>query len=298
MLLTYDGGPVRDDSAPAPVLALDTPWLLYRSFFGIPRSVRGVDGMPVGALLGTVNTILGLCDTYRPRVVVCCTGAEDAVYRRALYPPYHAHRDPMPAELRAQWERAGELLAAFGWVVRGDEELEADDVLWSCSRAEGGGGGGGRTLICSADRDLFQAVCDHTAVVALPRGGGTPELIGPAEVRERSGVEPAQIPDLIALRGDPSDGLPGARGIGAKTAAELLRAHQTLDGVLAATATLRPRIAAALRERADELRMYKDIATLRNVPFDRPADAPTDRAGGAAAARTLGMSALAKRLET
>jgi DNA polymerase-1 len=294
MLLTYDGGAVRDDPATAPVLALDTPWLLYRSFFGIPRSVRGIDGMPVGALLGTVNTILGLCDAYRPRVVVCCTGAEDAVYRRELYPPYHAHRDPMPAELRAQWERAGELLAAFGWVVRGDEELEADDVLWSCSRAEGGGG---RTLICSADRDLFQAVCAHTAVVALPRGGGAPELIGPAEVRERSGVEPVQIPDLIALRGDPSDGLPGARGIGAKTAAELLRAHGDLEGVLLAAGGLRPRIATALREQADELRMFKYVATLQDVPFERPVDARTDRAGGAAAARALGMGALAKRLE-
>jgi DNA polymerase-1 len=281
----------------APLLALDTPWLLYRSFFAVPRSVKGVDGKPVGALLGTVNTILGLCEALAPRVVVCCMGAEDAVYRRELYPRYHAHREPMPDDLRAQWERAGELLGAFGWVVRDHAELEADDVLWSCSRVEGAACG--RTLITTADRDLYQAVCEHTAVLDLRRGGEGPGVVGPAEVRERSGVEPSQIADLIALRGDPSDGLPGARGIGAKTAAALLREYGDLEAVLrlAADRGLRPRIAASLTQQADELRMFRDIATLRDVPFVRPADAATDRVGGAAAARAFGMGALARRLE-
>ncbi|HLK45262.1 MAG TPA: 5'-3' exonuclease H3TH domain-containing protein, partial [Acidimicrobiales bacterium] len=121
-------------------------------------------------------------------------------------------------------------------------------------------------------------------------------LIDADGVRERSGVEPAQIADLIALRGDPSDGLPGARGVGAKTAAQLLREHGTLEGVLAASG-LRPRIAEALREQADLLRAFKRIATLQDVDVERPPDAPTDRAGGAAAARELGMNALARRLE-
>jgi 5'-3' exonuclease len=278
-----------------PLLALDTPWLLYRSYFGVPRTIKGTGGMPVNALLGTVNTILGLTDALGPRAVVCASGAEDAVYRRALYPPYHAHRDPMPDALRTQWNRAEELLTAFGWTFAADGELEADDVLWSCSRIEAAAGG--RTLITTADRDLYQAVASHTAVLELRREGppGTIEWDG---VVERSGVRPDQIPDLIALRGDPSDGLPGARGIGAKTAAELLREHETLEGVLAASAGLRPRIAAALTEQADELRMFRDIATLRDVPFERPPDAATDRRRGAAAARALGMNALATRLET
>lgn len=277
-----------------PLLALDTPWLLYRSFFGVPRSIKGAGGLPVGALLGTVNTILTLIDTCSPRVVVCCLGAEDAHYRRELYPRYHAHREPMPPELRGQWDRAGELLAAFGWTVRGHEELEADDVLWSCSRVEGAAGG--RTLIATADHDLYQAVDQNTAVLELRRDE-PPGVIDAAAVVERSGVTPAQIPDLIALRGDPSDGLPGARGIGAKTAAALLREHGTLEGVLlAADQGLRARIAAALVEQADELRMFREIATLQEVPFDRPPDKATDRAGGAAATQALGMNALAKRL--
>jgi DNA polymerase-1 len=264
-----------------PLLALDTPWLLYRSFFGVPRSIKGAGELPVGALLGTVNTILTLIDTYSPRAVVCCLGAEDARYRRELYPRYHAHREPMPAELRTQWDRAGELLAAFGWTVRGHEELEADDVLWSCSRVEGASGG--RTLIATADRDLYQAVDQNTAVLELRRDE-PPRVIDAAGVVERSGVTPAQIPDLIALRGE-------------KTAAALLREHGTLAGVLAATDGLRPSIAVALTLQAEELRVFRDIATLRDVPFERPADRATDRLGGAGAARALGMNALARRRE-
>jgi DNA polymerase-1 len=279
----------------APLLAVDVPWLLYRSFFGLPRTIRGKDGAPVGALLGTANAILGAVDACAPRAVVCCFGAEEAAYRVALYPPYHAHRDPMPDELRAQWALAPELLAAFGWTIATSDELEADDLLWSYSRVEAASGG--ETLICTADRDLFQAVDAQTSVLEL-RSGGAPGRVDSAAVRERSGVRPDQIPDLIALRGDPSDGIPGAKGIGAKTAAELLRVHESLEGVLAAAGAQRPRIAAALREQADELRRFLDIATLRDIALTRPADGAADRAGGARAARALGMDTLADRLET
>ena len=277
-----------------PLLAVDVPWLLYRSHFGLPSSIRGAGGERVGALLGTVNTILSLSDWCTPRAVACCLGAEEADYRVALYPPYHAHREPMPAELRAQWERAPALLAALGWTVTAHDSLEADDLMWSYSRVESAAGG--RTLISSGDRDLYQAVDVYTSVIELRRDG-PPATIDAAGVQARAGVRPDQIPDLIALRGDPSDGLPGARGVGAKTAAALLTEHGTLEGVLAAVGDLRPRIAEALREQAAELRAFREIAVLQDVAVERPPDGATDRAAGAAAARELGMNGLAKRLE-
>jgi 5'-3' exonuclease len=288
---------------PAPLLTADVPWLLYRSFFALPKSIVGADGQPVNALLGTVNTILsvyeGRLTAQDPRRVVACMGAEQADYRVALYPAYHAHRDPMPPELAAQFERAPALLASLGWVVGSSDDLEADDVMFAFTRVEREAGG--EALILSGDRDMFAAVDDRVSVVEL-RKAGEMGLVGSEQVRERYGVEPSQVSDFIALRGDPSDGLPGAPGIGAKTAAELLRAHGSLEALLAAAddperSGIRPRVAGALRENADLLRTFKEIATLRRIAVERPPDAPTDFAAGAAKSRELGMLRLAERLE-
>ena len=121
--------------------------------------------------------------------------------------------------------------------------------------------------------------------------------MGAAEVEERYGIAPAVVPDFIALRGDPSDGLPGAKGIGEKTAAELLRRHGSLEAAIAGAIREKPSVRRALLEQADELRAFKDIATLRTADVERPPDRATDRAGGAAAAKALGMGRLAARLE-
>ncbi|HEY1458314.1 MAG TPA: hypothetical protein VGF15_07325, partial [Solirubrobacteraceae bacterium] len=114
-----------------PLLIADVPWLLYRAFFSVPKSVLDGEGKPVNALLGTVNALLTAIEARPARAVVACMGAEQANYRVELYPPYHAHRDPMPAELARQWERAPALLESLGWTVPGSEELEADDVMFS-----------------------------------------------------------------------------------------------------------------------------------------------------------------------
>ena len=297
----------------APLLIADVPWLLYRSFFALPKSIVDGQGRPVNALLGTVNAVLSVVDARLPargvRGVVACTGAEQADYRVRLYPAYHAHRDPMPAELAAQWEQAPALLASLGWTVAGSEELEADDVMFSFAQVEEARGG--RALLLTGDRDLYGAVSDRVAVVDLKKDAGAGE-IGPAQVRERYGVDPALVPDLIALRGDPSDGLPGAPGIGAKTAAELLRAHGSLEDVLLAAgasagagaaaavraaAVMRPRVAATLREHAELLKTFKWIATLQRIEVEPPADGETDFEQGALAAREIGMRRLAERLE-
>ncbi|GAC1441119.1 MAG: hypothetical protein NVSMB51_21100 [Solirubrobacteraceae bacterium] len=274
------------------LLAIDTPWLLYRSFFALPRSIKDGQGRPANALLGSVNAILNAVGHLRPRAVACCFGAEQAAYRVALYPPYHAHRDPMPDELRAQWQLAPDLLRAFGWAVFEHAELEADDVMHSLALTEQPPG---PTLLMTADRDLYQCVTEQTRVLVLERDG-PPSQIDRDAVRRLAGVRPSQIPDLIALRGDPSDGIPGAKGVGAKTAAALLREHDTLEEVLRGAAAQSPRLARTLTVQADELRMFKDLATLRRIELAPPPDRETDLAGGAAAAQALGLKRLAERL--
>jgi 5'-3' exonuclease len=135
-------------------------------------------------------------------------------------------------------------------------------------------------------------------VLLLKPGKVGYELVGPREVKRRYGIPPELVPDFIALRGDPSDGLPGAAGIGPKTAAELLQKHGSLEAAISRAIHERPRVTAALTEQADELRAFKDIATLRIVDVERPEDRETDLKGGAAAARSLGLNRLAERLES
>jgi DNA polymerase-1 len=175
----------------------------------------------------------------------------------------------------------------------------ADDLLGSLARLETAAGG--TALLFTGDRDMFQCVGDDVAVLWPVGGKGEPEVIGPKEVHDRYGIAPEQVPDFIALRGDPSDGIPGAKGIGEKTARDLLRDHTTLDDLIAAAAKpstdLRPRIRAALTDGAQALRDYREMATLQPVDIARPPDQPTDWPAAAAAARERGMNRLADRLE-
>ena len=283
---------------PGPLLVVDAPSLMYRAFFALPQSITDDDGHPVNALLGMANLVLFIVERHDPRAVVLCFGAEAADYRTDLFEPYHADRPPMPGELERQWADAPAFFGAFGWQTLHTPQLEADDLLGSLAKIETRAGGD--ALLFTGDRDMFQCVGEHVTVL-FPRGGKDgPEVIGPDEVRERYGIEPSQVPDFIALRGDPSDGLPGAKGIGAKGARDLLRKHGTLDAVIAAGSKpgeMTPRQAGALTSDPDALRAFKDIATLRDVDLTRPDDAPTDGAAAAAAARARGMNRLAERLE-
>ena len=281
----------------APLLVVDAPSMLFRAFYALPKSIKGPDGNPVNALLGTANLILREVEVHSPRAVVLCSGPDAAPYRVELYPAYHAEREAaFPDELAPQWEDAGEFFAAFGWTIATSDSVEADDLLGSYARRERKAGG--TTLIMTGDRDMFQCADGSTKILYVSTGRQGGEVIGPAEVRKRYGIPPKLVPDFIALRGDPSDGLPGAKGVGEKTAAELLRKHGSLEGVLkAAFREQRPGLRKALMENPDELLAFKEIATLRELKVGRPRDKRTDFRGAAKAARERGMNRLADRLD-
>lgn len=276
-----------------PLLAVDAPSLLYRAFFALPSSITDAKGRPVNALLGCANQVLWAIERHDPRAVVMCFGAEAAVYRKELYPAYHADRPPMPGDLARQWRDAPGFFEGFEWLVLDHDTLEADDLLGSLAQIEAGAGGS--AVLFTGDRDMFQCVGEQV-VVLFPGGKDGPTVIDEAGVRERYGIEPAQVPDFIALRGDPSDGLPGAKGIGEKTAREILRVHGSLEEAIANAERERPKVAMTLREQAMQLREFKEIAMLVHVPLDRPPDLPTSFPGGAVAAEEHGMARLAARL--
>jgi 5'-3' exonuclease len=280
----------------APLLAVDAPSMLFRAFHALPDTIRGPDGKPVNALLGAANLILREVEGHLPRAVVLCFGPDAAHYRTELFPGYHADRVEMPSDLGPQFADSRSFFGAFGWTVASHDSLEADDLLGTYARREAEAGG--RALLLTGDRDMFQCAGERVTVLYVRTGGKGAEEIGTAGVHERYGVDPGQVPDFIALRGDPSDGLPGAKGVGPKTAAELLRRHGSLEEVLEkAIREPRPKLRGALLESPEQLLRFKDIATLRDAGVEPPDDRPTDWGGAAAAARQRGMNRLAERLE-
>jgi DNA polymerase-1 len=279
-----------------PLLAVDAPSMLFRAFYALPSSIRSPAGTPVNALLGATNMVLNEVERHDPRAVVMCFGPDAADYRLELYPAYHADRDEVPDDLAPQWADSEEFFGAFGWYVVAHDSLEADDLLGTYARLEAKAGG--TTLLLTGDRDMFQCASDAVTVLYPQKGVRGPVEVTPAEVERRYGIPPALVPDFIALRGDPSDGIPGARGIGEKTAAELLRRHGSLDAVLdSAMGETRVRVRTALLEQRDELLAFREMATLQDAGVRRPRDRATNRKDGAAAARERGMNGLAKRLE-
>jgi 5'-3' exonuclease len=278
-----------------PLLIVDGDSIFFRAFFALPDSIKGADGRPVNALLGAANLILRAIEVHEPRAVVVCFGQEAAHYRVELYDGYHAQRPELDPNLAHQYTRVRDFFESFGWTVATHDSLEADDLLASYAAAEAARGGD--ALIMTGDRDMFQCAGEHVNVLYVSTGKDM-QLIGSAEVEQRYGVTPEQVPDFIALRGDPSDGIPGAKGIGEKTAAELLRSHGTLeDAMRAAVREGKPSVRKALLDDPDQLLAFKEIATVQHVKVKPPKDTPLDRKRAAAKAAELGMGALSKRLD-
>jgi 5'-3' exonuclease len=270
--------------------------MLFRAWYALPDSIKGPDGQPVNALLGAANLILREVERHDPRAVVLCFGPDAADYRVELFPAYHAEREDLPSGLDSQWADSRAFYEAFGWTVAVHDSLEADDLLGSFARLEVEAGG--RALLLTGDRDMFQCASERVSVLYVRTGSRGAEEVGPAEVRRRYGVPPELVPDFIALRGDPSDGIPGAPGVGEKTAAELLRQHGSLEAVLEnAIREPRPRLRGALLDAREQLLAFKEIATLRDAGVEPPPDKATDWDAAAVAARERGMNRLAERLE-
>ena len=269
-----------------PLLAVDGDSLAHRAFHALPPSIAGSDGRPANMLVGFANMLLSVWESEQPRTVfVGFDSVGESTYRHELLPGYQGGRD-FPRELTDQLDRLPEFVEALGFSWAKEAGYEADDFLAAAVLAEDERNG--QTLVLTGDRDLFQLASEKTTILMPKRGVSELQRIGPAEVRERYGVEPEQVADFVALRGDSSDRIPGARGVGESRAAMILREHETLDGAIES---------GVFQEQADELRKYARITRLQyHAPLPDLPDAQPNWAPAAELAGRWGLKKLEERL--
>ena len=269
-----------------PLLAIDGDNFAHRSYHALPKSLRRKDNRPAGAIIGFANFLLRLYDSEQPRAVLVGWDTLGAsTYRQALFPGYQGGRQ-FDDDIVEQLDVLPKLVAACGFANAKAAGYEADDFLAAAVAAEERRVG--RVLVASGDRDAFQLASERTTILQPVRAGEMVR-IGPAEVRERYGVDPAQVPDFIALRGDPSDRLPGARGVGAKGAAALLRKYPSLEEAFAD---------GLLATQAEQLRVYRRIAAMdAAAPLPDLSDQQPSWTTAAALARDWQLGRLAERLD-
>jgi DNA polymerase I len=263
-----------------PLLVVDGDSLAHRAYHAMPKSIR------FNGVLGFANMLLRLWENEQPRaVLVGWDTYEIPTYRHKEFEPYQSGR-VFEDSLLEQLPRMVQLGSAMGFAYAKEGGYEADDFLGAGVAFEEGRGG--EALVATSDRDLFQLASDRTTILQPVRGVSELARIGPPDVVERYGVEPAQVPDFIALRGDPSDKLPGAAGVGPKKAADVLREYGSLEAALEA---------GRFSAEAEDLRLYRRIATVdASAPLPPLEDQDPTWAEASTLAREWGLNGLADRL--
>jgi DNA polymerase I len=263
-----------------PLLVVDGDSLAHRAYHAMPKSIR------LNGVLGFANMLLRLWEAERPRaVLVGWDTYEVPTYRHQAFEAYQGGR-VFEESLLEQLKLMPQLVASLGFANAKEPGYEADDFLGAAVAAEEARGG--QAVVATSDRDLFQLASEHTTILQPVRGVSELARIGPAEVRERYGVESAQVPDFIALRGDPSDRLPGASGVGPKKAADVLREYGSLEAALAA---------GRFSAEAEDLRLFRRIATVdASAPLPPLDDQIPSWAEASNLVREWGLNQLADRL--
>jgi len=263
-----------------PLLAVDGDSFAHRAYHALPKSIRRAEGRPAGAIVGFANMLVRLWEAEEPRaVLVAWDTLSVPTYRHEAFETYQSGRE-FDAELLEQLDLLPQLVEALGFSIAKAPGYEADDFLAAAATQTEG-----PVLVATSDRDAFQLASDRVTILQPTRGVSQIARIGPAEVRERYGVEPEQVPDFIALRGDPSDRLPGARGVGEKGAAQILRDFGSLE-------------AGRFAAQAEELRLYRRIATLdASAPIPAMEGQTPSWAEASSLAGSWGLGQLAGRLQ-
>jgi DNA polymerase-1 len=269
-----------------PLLVIDGDSFAHRAYHALPKTIRRRCGKGAGAILGFANFLLRFYETEHPRaVIVGWDTLDQPTYRHKALTAYQSGRS-FDDELLDQLAVLPGFVAACGFASAKAAGYEADDFLAAAVAREERRGG--TCIVASGDRDSFQLASKQTTILQPVRAGEIAR-IGPAEVRSRYGIEPKQVPDFIALRGDSSDRIPGARGVGPVGAAALIARYGTLEKLLAA---------GRFSAQKDQLRLYKSIATMdKSAPLPPLRNQKPTWRKAAKLARGWELNKLAERLE-
>lgn len=261
-------------------LLVDAPSLLYRAFFSTPDTVRAPDGTVVNAAHGFLGMLARLVEMHDPARICCAADADwRPEWRVRLIDTYKTHRtEPSSVQQKADDQLAVQVPVAYrllqlsGIQVVGWPDYEAEDVIGTLTARASG-----RVAIVSGDRDLFQLVRDPDVVVLFPRKGvSVVDRVDERYIEERFGIPGRAYRDYAVLRGDTSDGLPGVRGIGEKTAASLVKRYGNLDAIIAAAAASEGVALGRVRRDADYVRRALQVTTIATdlplppVDLERP----------------------------
>ena len=244
------------------VLLLDGNSLTYRAFFALPTDMATASGQVTNAVYGFTSMLINLIKDHRPKAIVAAFDRPEPTFRHIANPAYKAQREASPDILRQQMGLVREVLAALGITALDAPGWEADDLI--ATMVERVRGTGDDVIIVTGDRDSYQLVEDPLVrVLYNKRGVSDYALYDEAGILERTGVTPKQYPEYAALRGDPSDNLPGVPGVGEKTAAKLINAYGDLDGIYLNVGSQTPKLRESLTANEAQARMNHDLMLLR-----------------------------------
>ena len=241
--------------SPPTLLLVDGSSYLYRAYHAMP-DLRGPEGVPTGAIHGMVAMMRRLREQIPAEHAACVFDAKGPTFRNDWYPDYKAHRPPMPEDLVRQIEPIHEVVGLLGWPVLEVPGIEADDVIGTLARIAAASGH--RVVISTGDKDLAQLVTPEVTLVNTMSN----EVLDEAAVQAKFGVPPSRIVDYLTLIGDAVDNVPGVDKVGPKTAAKWIAEHGSLDGVIAAAATIKGAAGENLRRALEWLPTGKRLITV------------------------------------
>lgn len=255
---------------------LDAPSLIYRAFFSVPKTITNKAGQPVNAVRGVMDMISRLQTDHHPDAIVACLDADwRPAFRVEAYEGYKSERAEEPEELTPQFALLGEVLDAAGVQRVASPGFEADDAIATfCHDTDGGN----RAVVVTGDRDLICLVRDpHVTMLFTLRGVSELKRFDEATVEAEYGVRPQSYVEFAMLRGDPSDGLPGVKGVGPKTATTLMQKYGSIEGIYAHLDELKPKQRGAFDAARDYLEaMRKVVPPVTDVPVERTDPHPPD----------------------